>query len=209
MAGPIPNVMSCSMACIKDFFEAEPLVPERLDTLMHSRLAIRLNHLFKFITSIVRLVYSLRYTLIPVIPVFFIFFLAILFTPPPHPIYTIRIPGPKLQGKFPPSPWKPADIAHLQYPWPVSGWIEVRPIRWIMSGCVVIHEGSARWRLMNLSQKERVEWEAERRLWRKEWKRKSWVGKQFRELVTELSYVGTGARVTILLLFVLLCMGVL
>ncbi|PVH70880.1 hypothetical protein DL98DRAFT_521375 [Cadophora sp. DSE1049] len=158
----------------------------------------------------IQLTYSLRYTLLPVIPTFIVFFLAILFTPPPHPVFTIHIYGPQLHGRISTaSPLKRVDIACLQYPWPISGWIETRPIRWAMFGCVVVHENTARWRSLNLSPKERAEEEARRRVWREEWGRKSWVGKKLSEMMTELLYVGTGARFLILGGVVLLCMAVL
>lgn len=62
--------MSCAMACVKDFFEAEPLIPDRLNGLVHSRLVTRLTRVILFFVSSIQPAYSLRYMLFPMLPLF-------------------------------------------------------------------------------------------------------------------------------------------
>ncbi|KAH6718909.1 hypothetical protein BKA61DRAFT_596403 [Leptodontidium sp. MPI-SDFR-AT-0119] len=215
MAVPVSDAMtamSCTTACIKDFFEAEPLIPQRLTGLLNSRLAIRLISIYQFFISSIQLVYSLRYTLLPVVPIFILFLIAIFFTPPQHPPYTIYIPGPRLNaGQSMSSPLKPAEIAwrrSLQYPWPISGWVEVKPVRWAMGGCLVFREFTPRWKSTSLSRKEIREMNVRIQARNAEWKRRSWVRRKFGEMVREFEYVGIGARFLIFGGLVLVCMAI-
>ncbi|KAG4429459.1 hypothetical protein IFR05_015059 [Cadophora sp. M221] len=190
--------MSCTTACIKDFFAAEPLIPQRLTDLFNSRLAIRLLYIYQLLISSIQLIYSLRYTLLPVVPIFFIFLIAIFFTPPPKPIRTIYIPGERLSpGQSMSSPLKPAEIewrCSLQYPWPISGWIEVKPVRWDMVGCVVVREFTQRWKAACMSRAEIRQMNVRRRASNAEWEKRSWVRRTFAKMVWNFEYVGNGAR---------------
>ena len=85
----------------------------------------------------------------------------------------------------------------------------MRPIRWAMLGCVIVHENTARWRSLNLSRKEKVAEEAGRRAWREEWEQKCWVGRKLGEMMTEYSYLGTGTRIMTFIGLVLVGMAVL
>ncbi|KAH7329958.1 hypothetical protein BKA65DRAFT_46677 [Rhexocercosporidium sp. MPI-PUGE-AT-0058] len=216
MANPISDDMtaiSYTKAYLKDFFEAEPLIPARLTELFNARLAVRLFYIYQLSISSIQLTYSLRYTLLPIVPMFMIFFTAIFFTPPKHPLYTIYIPGSRLQaGETMCSPLIPGEIAwrrSLQYKWPISGWIEVKPVRWTMVGCVVVHEFSPRWRSSGLSSEEIRETNVKIRARNIEMREMSWVRRKFGEMMAEFSYIGTGARFMIFGGLLLICMAVL
>ncbi|KAL2066842.1 hypothetical protein VTL71DRAFT_1266 [Oculimacula yallundae] len=185
---------------IEKFFAAESLIPDRLIGLLNSRLATRLTYIYRYLVSSIQIAYALRYTLLPVLPIIFIFILIIIFTPPPNPLITLRLPGPKIsiqQINTPPTGSELTYYKSIQYPWPISGWIEKKPMRYMLNGCVVVWEGSERWEASALWRKQGSVRKRRSSARKRQLEKPSWVVRMWMEVRTNWATVGRGARVGI------------